>query len=226
MAEPNPRIDGKMGMTGRLSTIGYGSRLVRVTKVQDGLKIISSSGEARSRRAFYPHATVNAKFILTIVFTSWSERESFNRWMRTYMNGVSTGKGTSGYMKVSVPGRRFVRIAVPEGELLYGDAVKNVTYPVDVTFVGIHDPVDDLNHPSLSQMQMPKNDLISKHFYPTGLQVSGADSLEGTFFDPGLTDTSIQTESGNTPMQDIFQNGLATGAIPPGLSYDEWLALP
>lgn len=211
MAEPRRiRIDGKAGFTGRIATNGYGSRAVRVIELAYGLGIISTeSGESRHRRAFYPVVTTSSSFGMTVAFTTWEEREAFNRWITRYMRGVSTKAGTNGYMRIDVPSRRFERIAVFEGGIEYGEAVGDLAYTAKLDFCGSSDPIDGIKavKQNLSVFRLP-DDKIAKFYYPAGNQLSGAASLEGTIFDdtadpiPGPND--VGTDNPQPPVVPPF----------------------
>jgi hypothetical protein len=178
---------GDFGHNATISTRGFGSRQVRAMTVDFGLAIVASSdNEGRSRRAFYPKVTSGSSFTLGLGFISWGEREAFNRWMSRFMEAVSTGAARHGSMTVRVPSRNFVRVAVPEGPLEFGEGVGDMTYRTNVSFVGASDPVNvalGARMAGVSYFKGPGKHQVSRFFYPAGRQIGGSESLEGTLFD-------------------------------------------
>ncbi len=112
-------------------------------------------------------------------------REAFNDWAREYMRKVATNQPVAGYVYVEVPTRRFTRYGVLAGPLLSGAAIGDLSYRVDLTFVGAQVPLADV-HTSYYKAA-PKDLVEAPHFYPSGTQKAGAESLEGTFYDPRPT---------------------------------------
>jgi hypothetical protein len=183
---------GNSGFNGQISAIGYGKRRVRCMGLVFGLGIIANSGsQSKNRRSFYSVVTTGSSFTITIGFVSYEEREDFGRWMRGFMEDVSDGRASSGFMTIQVPNRKFFRTAVPGDRgtgIVYGEAVGDMGYTLELSFVGASDPIkSNLSNrqAGLSYFKMPKNNDESRYFYPAGRQVAGAESLDGTIFDPG-----------------------------------------
>lgn len=166
-----------------------------------GLDIIASAdSEARSRRAFYPVVTDGSRFTISVGFTSWTEREGFNKWLANFMRSVSEGSAKHGTMTVRCPNRNFVRVGVPQGPVVYGEGIRDVAYTTDLAFVGATDPVDITVASKLVSALQPKSlNASNRFFYPTGQQIKGAESLEGTLFDPTPTGTDPTTPSLPSP---------------------------
>lgn len=183
-----PETKGRFGFNGTISARGYGTRRIRVTKLDFGLGIIASSdNEARNRRAFYPIVTTGSSFTMTLGFISWEERERFHEWMNTFMADLSSGRAKYGTQTIRCPARKFTRVAVPESEIEYGEGVTDVGYESAIGFCGASDPVDinlGSRQAGASYFKGPRKSEESRFFYPLGRQVAGAESLEGAIFDP------------------------------------------
>lgn len=183
MADPRPTIAGAAeGYNSRLTARGYGSRLLRCERVGYPLEVGVAEDRAANSRSLYPLNRTSATFLISAVFQTWEEREAFNRWARQYMLKVATNQPISGYLYVEVPARRFARYGVLAGPLLYGEAVGDKAYHVDLTFVGAQDPVGDSRTSYYQPAAKDRNDAPS--FYPSGTQKAGAESLAGTLYDP------------------------------------------
>jgi len=165
---------------------------VSVAAMMFGLGIIATSNdEARDRRGFYSIVTVGSSFTMGVGYTSWEEREAFNQWMRNFMESVASGTAKSGFMTISCPARNFYRTGVPDNDIVYGKGVRDVGYVTDLSFVGASNPLDlslKQKMAGISYFKMPKKaDAAARYFYPAGRQVSGAEVLDGTIFDPSQT---------------------------------------
>lgn len=158
--------------------------------LQFGLGIIANTGaQAKTRRSFYSVVTTGSSFTIRVGFVSYEERGRFNQWMRQFMEDMVDGQAESGFMTIQVPKRKFFRTAVPNNDLVYGEAVGDLGYTLDLSYVGASDPIDSnltTRQAGLSYFRGPQgDDSESRYFYPAGRQVSGAESLDGTIFDPG-----------------------------------------
>lgn len=200
MAEPRQaNIPGAPeGYNGRLSIRSYGSRVVRVTAISYGVEATTQMDESAGSRVLYPLARETVSFTLEMAFLSWAERESFTAWASTYMRRVAANQPIGGYVYVIVPARRFARNGIPVGPLPYGDRIGTVGYPVTLPFVGVHEPVSAVGRtPSggVSYYRPPSKDTTqAPFFYPAGKQKAGAESLEGTFYDPTPPDSGTVSE--------------------------------
>lgn len=190
MAEPRVvTIPGAPeGYNCRLSVGGYGSRVCRAVVIQYDLKVIGEDASAANRRAYYPVVVAGSSFDLQVIHKTYDEREAFNTWVRGYMEGIAANRRMSGAMKMECPARRLVRVGVVEGTLEYG-LVWNETlsYATTLAFVGSSEPLSALGGESVEGVSYFKTARVdaatSATFYPTGSQVAGAESLEGTIFD-------------------------------------------
>lgn len=201
---------GDYGFNGHIGSVGVGKRRIRVTKLDQKVSIIASEDEAKRRRAFYPKIVTSSGFTMEIVFLSYEERASFTRWLSNYMDSVVSDTAESGVMTVSVPKYEFVRTCIPETELEYGEGTTDLAYTLTMGFVGASDPVSlDLGGrmSGVSFFQMPKNNLTSKFFYPSGRQVKGAESLDGTMFDDTTAIPGIDSPGGEAPDPVYYPGG-------------------
>lgn len=199
---------GDFGFNGKISAPGFGARRIRVVQLRFGLGIIATSNEeARDRRGFYSIVTVGSSFTMGVSFVSWEEREAFNQWARNFMESLASGTAKSGFMTISCPARDFYRTAVPDNELVYGKGVTDVGYTTQMSFLGAHNPLDlslKSKMAGISYFRLPKTTSAEhRYFYPAGRQVSGAESLDGTVYDPSQTAGSANFDWEDKPGQDL-----------------------
>jgi hypothetical protein len=182
MAEAATFPGAAVGYNCRLSVRGYGSRVLMCTRLSYGVEVSARDDEAARSRSLYPMYRASPSFVVSAVFASWSLREAFNAWATEYMARATAARGTSGYAYVEVPDRRFARYGVLVGPLVYGASVGDLAYHVDLGFEGAQDPVPGVG---VSYYRPASKDLAdAPYFYPSGTQRAGAESLEGTFYDP------------------------------------------
>lgn len=195
------------GLNATIRTGKHGSYRVRAVGLGYGLGVIATQEESKQRRAFYPLVTTSSSFTITLAFVSWEERERFNKWMSNFMEKVVNGRGFHAAMEIRVPSRDFIRTAVPEGPIEYGEGVTDVGYEMSISFVGSSDPVDPskgAKAAELAYFEMPgkkKGRQISKHFYPAGHQLAGTGDLDGAIFDHSFGDEQRTplSQSSQTP---------------------------
>lgn len=182
MAEPVSFPGATAGYNCRITVRGYGSRVVMCTRLAYGVEVGAREDEAARTRSLYPLYRTSPSFVVSAVFASWALREAFNSWAADYMARAVAGQGASGYAYVEAPDRRFARYGVLTGPLVYGASVGDLAYHTDLTFVGAQDPVPGVG---VSYYRPASKDRVdAPYFYPSGSQRAGAESLEGTFYDP------------------------------------------
>lgn len=175
-----------MASNATFATKNFGSRSVMISEISYGIDIIATEGEASQRTAFYPLAYDGSSFSVTLIFATWEDREAFSSWLRAYMEKVLTGHGFYASMTINCPVRDFVRVGIPQDQLEYGEGLTDVGYTVSLNFLGVTDPTDPNSstlNSGVAYFKWPKKDKTTKYFYPSGQQLSGAASLEGTIFD-------------------------------------------
>lgn len=209
---------GGFGYNAKISAPGFGSRRVRCDEIRWGIGIIASSdNEARSRRAFYSIVTVGSSYTATFAFRDWEEREAFTQWVSRFIRQVSSGRAEGGYMTFQCPSRNFYRTAVPDDVIEFGEGVNDMTYRVAMSFVGARDPLD-LNlgkkMAGVSYFDGPKKNATSRYFYPAGRQVAGAESLDGTIFDPLDVSGGTFVEPNDTDPRDVNDEGFGPQETP------------
>lgn len=185
---------GDYGFNAFIGSPGLGRRRIRVLDFTRKVSVISGESEAKNRRGFFAQMVTSSGFSITLAFVSYGERGQFNRWLSNYMQAVVDGTAANGYMTVAIPHYDFVQTCVPETDLDFGEGYKDGLYTTQIGFVGASDPINlDLGArmAGVSYFQMPTDNVTSKYFYPSGRQVSGAESLDGTIFDqtvmPGVS---------------------------------------
>lgn len=219
MADAAPNIPGApYGFNGRLSVGGYGTYFCRIVEIGFGVKILSSEESAASRKAFYPLVTLGSSFTLYTIHNTTPERDNFNKWIRGYMEAVSSNKRISGTMRVEVPARRFVRVGVCSGTLQYGDAWNQTnSWTTSLDFVGASAPISAVGGAAVAGVTYYKNPTSSdpalKHFYPSQAQVSGAETLDGALFNRDAPEALVYLDN---PAQDraAFRALVNAGVVP------------
>jgi hypothetical protein len=206
------------GLNCRLTVGGYGVFLCRTLRLTFSLNILSNEGEAATRRAFYPWVTSGSSFDMAVIHKTWEEREVFNAWVKGYMDRVAANQRISGSMKIEVPARRFHRVGVCQGSLAFGDKwdAPNATRLTTLSFVGASEPISVAQGDTAgtSYYKAPKVEAaLGQHFYPSGRQVSGAESLEGTLFDATPTEDPAVTRA---DLMDTYRMLSAAGVIKGG----------
>jgi hypothetical protein len=190
MANDNPTIPhAPAGYNCLMVVQKYGSRVAMVTDISYALNIGSSEDEAASRRVYYPLNQYIPAFDISYVFKSRVERDAFNQWMQAYMQKAASNQNIGGYVYVQIPARNIAFNGVPLGPLVYGEAVPTTpSYPLSVRYVGVTNPTSAIGKTALagvSQFQLPTKDTKdAPYFYPAGKQKAGAETLEGTLYDP------------------------------------------
>lgn len=187
------------GLNGLLSVKGFGSRTVRVEKIQFSVEIYSEEAANSQTKAFYPAWLQDSDFGLELVALTLSERDGFNTWLAGYMAYASTGRLSTPAMTVSVPGRNFSRQAIPTGTLNFGDTIEQQgkAYRTAMVFRGATDP---LALTSGSFFKAAATDpTLSAPYYPSGDQKKGAEALDGTIFDTSGGDAALVRIFGSDP---------------------------
>lgn len=185
MAEPTQVTvpGGKMGFNGRIKNSDLGTLDIRVMAILTQTKVNSRESSAAQAKTFYTHNVSGGSFQLELIHKNIEERNAFNKWMKNFMEKASRSQLSAGWVEVSVPVRRFVRKAVPQGTLMQGDAIDNVnrSYSTTMRFIGASDPAA---RREISYIKHSEDWNILKH-YPGGTQVGW--SAEEEFYDRGVT---------------------------------------
>lgn len=207
---------GDYGFNGSVSAEGFGTKKVRIERLIFGLGIISSEAEARNYRVFYPVVTTGSSFTMEIAFVSYEEREAWSNALKKFAEDTVYGAVSSGVMTIRCPSfDNFFRTAVldKDNSIEFGEGVKDLKHTASVRFCGASDPTNlklGQRMAGISYFKGPKDNEVSKFFYPGGVQVKGAESLEDALFDPAAT-----TGGAFTPEPDIDrpydQSGLGGG---------------
>lgn len=200
MSSPTTTIAGAAeGFNGQLAVTGYGSKTVRVEKVQYTVNVYSNEAANAQTKAFYPGWLQDSDFGLDLVSLDIDERDSLNRWLTGYMSYASTGRLSAPVMAVRVPARNFARLAIPTGTLVFGDSLhqQGQGYRTSLVFHGATNPVAIKNASSFKAAQVDPT--LSAPFYPNGSQKSGAEALDGTIFDDSGGDNALVRVFGKDP---------------------------
>lgn len=172
MAEPTQiTVKGAPeGYNCTLSVVGYGARAVRVNDINHGVDIEVAQDETRDDATFYTLNVTEAPFAITCIFKTYGEREAMSKWLRGWAEAVSANQSVGGFITVRCPARRFIRTAVWEGGVVYGDAVGTVSYPMTLVFRAAEDPTSAVGQGDVfgdSRFQAASRDTAAApYFYP------------------------------------------------------------
>lgn len=159
------------------SAKGYGTKTAKCTGLGWGTTIEGSDSESRSHSTFYPKLVTASQFSVRVAFPTQKLWREFNEWVEKYARSISNPNGTVGPMVVSVPARKFLKVAIPVDGFEYGDQTAALVRETTITFEGTNDPVKPGQRGTSSEPSIPRDDIVAT-FYPTGYQAgSVADSL-------------------------------------------------
>lgn len=156
---------------GFFSSPDYGRWDIKATALGYGMSIVSSEGEARTTRTFYPMVRTSGLWFVEAVFTTIEERDLFNYWMAVYMWRVADPNEpkTLAPMTVSVPSQNFTKVGYPTSPLVGGAQFAEVSWTVRMAFASASDPATGINSGSDPVAPMV-NGRVGAHFYPWGTQ--------------------------------------------------------
>lgn len=169
------------GENALISIKNYGERRVVVTRVVHGMSVFAHNqepeAESRTRKAFLTYKRSSGSFDMTTVFTSSQRREVFCDWLRGYMVRISNPNAMTVPVRVIVPSREFDKTAMLEGDLVYGDRVGDIIYPLELSFMGASSPINRFDDSLRSKFSLPvSEDPALTYLYPAGSQLRAGQS--------------------------------------------------
>lgn len=187
MAEPtNVTIKGQReGLNMLLSIGGYGSRALRVIRLEHGIHVVTSEDTAANSKTLNTLNVTSGPFTVIVAFLTREERDSFNLWMHTYIMKVVNNEKVSGYSRVQIPARRFDKYAILKGRLVYGDHIGTLSYPAQLTFISASDPLSAIGQTKLSgvsRVVQASRDDDAAYFYPTYYVDGKSGDAEGVIY--------------------------------------------
>lgn len=190
MAEPQQvTIKGAPeGYNCSLSVTGYGARVVRINDINHGVDIDVAQDDTRDDTTYYTLNVTDAPFAVTCIFKTLAERDSLSQWLRGWAAASSANRRVSGFMTVRCPARRFVRTAVWEGGVVYGDTVGTVSYTLTLTFRAAEDPTSAIGQTDVlgdSRFQAASRDTANAPYFYPAYYANGAsgDAPDGAIYD-------------------------------------------
>lgn len=197
-------MPGQTRYNASLQASGQGKFLLWCVEIGHGFSIVSSEGETRRSRTFYPNKRTSGEWYLEFVFKDRKQWEVFHTWLAKYVNRASDPyKETVAPIQVQVPSRSFDKMGFPISSLSFGDEFGKVLYRSRVTFTSASDPIDQDDS---SQFHYPNVRWLGDSFFaPSGL---GA----GDNTDPDLPDPWIGVDGPPEGDDDsVYESGGGVG---------------
>lgn len=169
-----------------LTPVNYPSRKVRAVAVYQNVGFVASEDASAKRKAFYAERATSGSFDTQFVFVSWTELNSFLNWLRGYLERVTNPHAANvGPVTVTLPSRKMIKIGVPNGGLVYDDAVGSLQYSLHMKWLGTSDPVGDIGRTDgiVSFFKASTNNPESRWFYPPSIPLDGSKAYNSS--DPG-----------------------------------------
>lgn len=186
---------------------------VRVQEIAYGSRMVAGESQSRTRRAYYPHQVSSVPFSIVPIIKGYRERVQFSNFLADYIKRVqdpSLSVSKFPTIKVVSGTRNFVRWGVPISGIEWGDHVGSMVWTPRVVFETHVDQSLGDTPGSYKWISYFKLDAASvavspqiKYFYPSGVQLSGAQVPDSGAYDKV---TSIQD------IQDIINGGTAGGS--------------
>jgi hypothetical protein len=172
----------------------------RVMTMSYGLEMYYVETEGRAQRTIYFQHVVEDNFTVKLGFNGWQQYNDAATWFSAYsIFATDPTNSTVNPMAVIIPFLNFAGIGIPHTGVTYGDAMVELMYIMEVSFVGTSGTLT----PALDQTQAPAN-AQALNFYPAGLQQAGstASSTEAILYDqsPSLNPTN-QGAQKSTPVK-------------------------
>lgn len=186
---------------------------IRAQEIAYGSRMVAEEAQARTRRAYYPHQVSSIPFSVIPIIKGYAERTAFSNFLGDYVKRIQDpALSVSAFptMKVVCAARSFQRWGVPTSGIEWGDHVGSMVWTPRVVFeTHIDQTLGDApgSYDWVSFFVFQKNALEASpqlaYFYPSGIQLSGAQvPAEGTFDKV----TSIQD------IQNIINDGTSGGS--------------
>jgi len=212
MAEPtNVTIThAPEGFNCSLSVSGYGSRVVRATDISHGVDIATSQDDTRDNSTLYTLNVTETPFVVTCIFKSMAERDAFADWLRGWAHAVSANRPVGGFITVRCPARRFVRTAVWESGITYGDAIGTFAYPLSLQFRAAEDPTSAIGATDVagdSSVQAASRDTANAPYFYPSYYVNGASGDAPIYDRPAAqpADTNMVAKAVTTGPDPIYK---------------------
>lgn len=163
------RLTGKSRPNCWLDAPGWGKIGVVATTLGYGMNIVSSEGEARTKRTFYPWVRTSGKWYIEIEHGNRNERDLVNAWLLFYIARITDPNLTPlPPVSVTVPSRDFHKVGYPDGTIDFGDSYGTGRYSTIVSMTSASDP--ELGEFTGSRYVPPTDDTQAEYFTPGGSQ--------------------------------------------------------
>ena len=160
-----------------LSIPEFGRITVRALNVTHGMNIVAYAGEGQSRKgkAFYSSKRTSGSFELSLIFAKYESYHAVCQWLELYSRWMSDPTTPTIPCRVMIPARNFDKTGVLEDGITFGTAVGDVTYTIQLAFIGSRDPIE-MNDVTVSNFTLGarRDDPALPYFYPAGTQLKGS----------------------------------------------------
>jgi hypothetical protein len=189
---------------------------VRVSEIAYGSQLVAEEGQARTRRAYYPHQVTSVPFSLVVIISGYKERIQFSNFLNDYVSrALDPTLSVSNFptMLVQTAARKFIRWGVPLTGIEWGDHIGSMVWNPRVSFEthvdqSLGQSTTDYKWISYFSMSAASTSTSPevKYFYPSGIQLSGNEVPDAGSFDKVISIQDIQN----------IINGGTTGGSDPG----------
>lgn len=154
-----------------LTAPGFGQKLVKCVDLSYGIEFEGDESVTRNARTFYPKRQTPSAFSIGLVYSKRDEYQAMVSWLEWFLRRVSDPDQTPISMLVWVPSRQFVQTGVPMRGVGYRETDKDVTWKLDLSFLGVESAITAYDSPAIAQYQKAiEQDETSQYFYPAGTQ--------------------------------------------------------
>ena len=169
------------GENSLVGATGYDIQYYKITQITYGTSPVYTTAESANFREIYFYNNTQDDFTVTFEFSSWDDYNNAGLWFANYCFQVANPNNTTvAQMAVWCPVRNFARYGYPKVGMSNGDQVGELTYIMNISFVGTLDPTA----PSASGGVVPAvSDAASAYFYPTGTQANGLTATDAAIYD-------------------------------------------
>lgn len=183
---------------------------LRVKEIAHGSRMVADESQARNRRAYYPHKVSSMPFSLVPIIKGYQERVQFSNFLADYIRRVqdpSLSVSKFPTMRVICAVRNFERYGVPVDGIEWGDHVGSMIWNPRITFeTHVDQSLGDspnnngfISYFVYSAGALDRSPQIA-YFYPSGIQLSGAEIPGESAYDRVATIQDIQDiVNGGTP---------------------------
>lgn len=165
------RIGGSKTINCIFHARGFGRLEVTALAAGWGFTVAASSGEARTRRTYYPFVRTFGGWWIEMSFADAEERRVSHTWLLSYIIRMTDANRllTLNPISVRIPSEDFHKVGYPTGSIEFGDEARRGGYTSIMRFEAAMRP--DVMGDSGSQfVPASRGGMTTRRFYPGGLQ--------------------------------------------------------